>query len=236
MEEKLRGIVLGGVNYGENDKILTIYTLEKGIISAGIKGVKKAGAKLKFASEPFCFAEFVFSTTQNRRTVIGASLIDSFYPIREDIVRYYAGATILEYAKKFCKQEMVSEEIFFLLIEYLKKLSYESRDIKSVLVEFLVKALAISGFGLNLLACYKCQEIDALGKVFFDCYSGGFLCEDCFDGHGREIKPLTFLALKKISSGQDDKENSISALKLLDYYIENRTEEKLKSLVEILKL
>ena len=58
MEEKLNGIVLSGVSFGENDKILNIFTLEKGTVSAIIKGVKKAGAKLKFASEPFCFAEF----------------------------------------------------------------------------------------------------------------------------------------------------------------------------------
>ena len=60
MEEKISGIVLGGISFGENDKILNIFTLEKGVISAKIKGVKKAGAKLKFASEPFCFAEFIF--------------------------------------------------------------------------------------------------------------------------------------------------------------------------------
>ena len=50
MEEKVSGIVLGGISYGENDKILKLFTLEKGLISAKIKGVKKAGAKLKFAS------------------------------------------------------------------------------------------------------------------------------------------------------------------------------------------
>ena len=66
MEEKLSGIVVGGVNYGESDKILNIFTLEKGMVSAKIKGVKKAGAKLKFASEPFCFAEYVFSKSGDR--------------------------------------------------------------------------------------------------------------------------------------------------------------------------
>ena len=42
MEEKLSGIVLGGVAYGENDKILKIFSLEKGMVSARIKGVKQA--------------------------------------------------------------------------------------------------------------------------------------------------------------------------------------------------
>ena len=89
MEEKARGIVLGGVNFGESDKILKIFTLEKGVVSAKIKGVKKAGAKLKFASEPFCLVEFIFSVSSGRRTIIGASLIDSFYPVREDIEKYF---------------------------------------------------------------------------------------------------------------------------------------------------
>ena len=80
MEEKMSGIVLGGVNFSENDKILNILTLEKGVISAKIKGVKKAGAKLKFASEPFCFAEFIFSKNLDKRTVIGASLLIVFTP------------------------------------------------------------------------------------------------------------------------------------------------------------
>ena len=57
MEEKLCGIVLSGVNFGENDKILSIFTPDKGVVSAKIKGVKKAGAKMKFAAEPFCCAQ-----------------------------------------------------------------------------------------------------------------------------------------------------------------------------------
>ena len=40
MEEKMSGIVLGGISFGENDKILNIFTLEKGVVSAKIKGVK----------------------------------------------------------------------------------------------------------------------------------------------------------------------------------------------------
>ena len=61
MEKKVNGIVIRAVSYGESDKILTIYTLEEGLVSARIKGVKKAGAKLKACSEPFCFAEFVLA-------------------------------------------------------------------------------------------------------------------------------------------------------------------------------
>ena len=53
MDIVINAIVLKSVDYKDNDKILTLYSPEKGKITAGIKGVKKSGAKLKFASEPF---------------------------------------------------------------------------------------------------------------------------------------------------------------------------------------
>ena len=53
--------MIRAVDYGENDKILTLLSAERGKISAGIKGVKKAGAKLKFAAQPFCLAEYVLT-------------------------------------------------------------------------------------------------------------------------------------------------------------------------------
>ena len=52
MEIKVNALMIRATDYGENDKILTLLTAERGKISAGIKGVKKAGAKLKFAALP----------------------------------------------------------------------------------------------------------------------------------------------------------------------------------------
>ena len=140
MEEKQNGIVLGGVNYSESDKILNIFTLEKGIIGAKIKGVKKAGAKLKFASEPFCFAEFIFSKNGEKRSVIGASLIDSFYPVRENIEKYFCAGTVVEFIKHFYKEEMVDEQEFFLAVNALKDIAYTQNHL-SALVKFLIFAL-----------------------------------------------------------------------------------------------
>ena len=78
MEVKVNAIVIRAVDYKDNDRILTLYSLEKGKITAGIKGVKKAGAKLKFASEPFCFAEYILAEKNGRYTVTGASYYEIF--------------------------------------------------------------------------------------------------------------------------------------------------------------
>lgn len=235
MEEKLRGIVLGGVSVGENDKILNIFTLEKGVVSAKIKGVKKAGAKLKFAAEPFCFAEFVFSKTADKRTVIGASLIDSFYPLREDLKRYFSAGSVIEFIKKFDKESMVSADDFLLAVNALGDIAYGDDPLVS-LVEYLIEALKSAGYALKLDGCFKCgRDID--GRTFFDYRSGAFYGEDCFDGAGREINNGTYKALMKAECGElmDGDEFVGKALKLLDYYIKNRAEEKLNSLEELIK-
>lgn len=236
MEEKLSGIVLGGVAYGENDKILKIFTLEKGTVSARIKGVKKAGAKLKFASEPFCFAEFVFSVSGDKRTVIGASLIDSFYPIREDIKRYFAGGTVLEFAKRFLKEEILSADMFLLITKTLENLAYKHSDPLYTTIDFLTKAVNLVGFKLTLDGCFTCGDMLS-GRVYFDAGSGGFLCEDCFEGVGREINPMTFDGLRKVEKGEKvEKEFLVKGLKLLEYYLLFKAEEKLNSLSELIKL
>ncbi len=235
MEEKLSGIVLNGVSFGESDKILNIFTLEKGTVSAKIKGVKKAGAKLKFASEPFCFAEFVLSEVSGRRTVIGASLLESFYPLREDIVKYFAGGTILEFLRKFAKENIVSKELFMLAIQSLKELCYSDKDTIYILCRFLLFALSHSGYALNLNGCVCCGK-EIKGKTFFDYNSGGFFCEECFEGQGREINPSTLLGLSRIERGQELEDKPVKPLRLLDYYVSNKAEENLASLKELLKI
>ena len=236
MEEKLTGLIIAKTEYGENDRIVKIFTLEKGTVSATLKGVKRAGAKLKFASEPFCFAEFTFSERAGRRTVTGASLTDSFYPVREDVVKFFAGGTILEFIRRFAKEDITSPKLFFAAIDGLKELAYGKSSPRFILCRFLLSALTIIGYAINTDGCFSCGK-DMTGRVFFDPFSGGFLCADCFHGEGREINAATYFALKKIAEGKSvTDEEVIFALRLLDFYIKTKTEEKLNSMQELLKL
>lgn len=234
MEEKLNGIVLGGVSYGDNDKILNIFTLEKGKVSARIKGVKKAGAKLKFAAEPFCFAEFVFLVSGDKRTVKTASLIESFYPVREDIVKFFCASTVLEFIKKFFRENITDSEMFVLVLNALKKIAYGNSP-KKELLAFLISALKEVGYALKLDGCFACEK-DIEVKPYFDYNVGGFFCENCFMGVGREINIKTYLALKAVSEEKDIfEEDATLGLRLIDYYISNKAEEKMVALEELIR-
>ena len=235
MEEKTSGIIISGVEYGESDKIVNVFT-PQGVVSAKMKSVKKAGAKLKFASEPFCFSEFVFSVGKVGRTVIGASLIDSFYPLRLDMKKLYGASSVLEFAKKFCRENMDCEDVFLLTVDALKNLAYSVESEVKTVVKFLIGALKDSGYALNLFGCDECDKGSA-ERVFFDYRSGDFFCDKCFSGIGREIRKETFCALKNLSEGKDSEDEfAVLALKLISYYVENRIDVNLSSVKEMIKI
>ncbi len=236
MEEKLTGIVVSAIDYRENDKLINVFTLEKGIVTASLKGVKKAGAKMKFAAAPFCLAEFVFSRKNDKRTVIGASLTDSFYPIRENIYSLYCGGAILEFLKRFLKEEIVSPELFFSTVSALKDVAYGAENDLSVTTRFFINALKYSGYALNTSGCFSCGN-DNFERVFFDYKSGAFYCEDCRDKDMKEINRITYSALQNAENGIAVSETEAKyALRLIDFYITNKTEENLKALKELNKL
>ena len=116
MTEKVNGVTLRAVNYKESDKILTVFTLEKGKITVSARGVRKANAKMKQISEPFCFAESIIAEKSGRFTVTEINSFDAFYPIRCDLVKYYAGMTALEITDAFLPDGLESPAHFVLLV------------------------------------------------------------------------------------------------------------------------
>ena len=120
MELKTNAIVLKSIDYRESDRLLTMFTAEKGKLTAGIRGVRKKGAKLNFASQPFCFAEYVLVEKGDKYTVKSAYLYDGFYPLRTDIVRYYAGSAALSVCQNLFGEEERADGVFVGLVQALK--------------------------------------------------------------------------------------------------------------------
>ncbi len=246
MEEKVNALMLRSVDYADNDKILTLFSLEQGVISAKMRGVKKAGAKLKFAAEPFCFAEYIL-TGGNMKTVTNASLTDSFYPLRENIFRFYAASAATEFVLKFCPENAVSSGLFFETVRFLKNCAYTDVPTDALLLIFLLHALKEIGYSLRFGDCAGCGE--PLGRVFFDFSTGSGYCENCRTENAVEVSPVTYELLNKISAFQlgtvrekDIAELGVAdnyfvrALRLTAKYLRSVAKDEPKSLKEFLKM
>ncbi len=234
MEIKVNAVVTRAIEYKENDKILTLYSYEKGKITAGIKGVKKSGAKLKFASEPFCFAEFILANKGDRNTVINATFIDSFYNLRTDLLKYYVSNVISETINLIVEQEISDANLFNLVINTIKHVCYGKNE-KAILCKYLYEFLKYNGYSIEDTSCYLCKE-DIDGRVYFNPTNATFSCDNCKDLSFMEITNQTYNALKLINSLAfeeiSSKEEVIDCdklLKFLFYYLRVKTDVKIAS-------
>ncbi len=231
MEFKTDALVLRAADYGENDKIVTLLTADRGKIAAGMKGVKKAGAKLKFAAQPFCFAEYVLASRGERNTVVSASLHDGFYPLRERLDAYYAAVCVLEACDKLVLGETAEADGREILLSAVHALSgIAEGDSAFLLIRFLTEALALSGFPLRADVCAACGK--PLGdRLGFDFKDGAFCCAEC---GGAAASKSTYLTLRAAMglSGERSADGEKRALRLLRVYFNAQTDSDIPSLGE----
>ncbi len=243
MEVKVNAVVLRSVDYKDNDKIVTLFSLEKGIVCAGVKGVKKAGSKLKFAVEPFCFAEYVFAEKGDRLTVTQATQLDSFYNIRLDIKKYYSACAVTEFLMQTLYEGVPSPELFLLVCDTLKKIAYSIENPKILLADFFVKALKIHGYAMSFNGCRICGG-QIVGRSFFDFETGGAECVDCHTEASVECNVETYNLLRCLEVDGIDTVDTLKippmiekkVLRLLDYYLKLKTGAEIGSLKTLINM
>ncbi|MBQ8726284.1 MAG: DNA repair protein RecO [Clostridia bacterium] len=238
MTERVTGVTLRAVNYKDSDRILTVFTLEKGKITVSAKGVRKANAKMKQISEPFCFAESMIAEKSGRFTVTEINSFDAFYPIRTDLYKYYSGMTALELTDVFLPDALESAGQFVLLVEFLKKLAYKSINPLNLLLKFIYDALNENGYSINLASCGRCGSLIE-NRVFLSVKDGCCVCEECKKQGENGFSIDTYDYLNKIQSGdlQDfNQENAKNGLKFFAYYLSKVAGVSLKCLTTLIDL
>ncbi|HWJ80525.1 MAG TPA: DNA repair protein RecO, partial [Niallia sp.] len=59
MLEKCEGIVIKAINYGETNKVVTLYTREWGKVGVMARGAKKPNSRLSAVTQPFIYGYFL---------------------------------------------------------------------------------------------------------------------------------------------------------------------------------
>lgn len=195
---KFTGIVLKSVDYKEKDKLLTIFSLELGKITATLKGVKQEKAKLKFAAMPFCFAEFVASNNNGYLTITECYQIESFYNIISNYNKSITGFLFLE-VSCIIMQKTPDEMWFLTLINFLKELEFGTANEKVLQIKFMLETLNKVGYGLNFLSCLECG-LKFINDVYLNLNTGELECSTCFGVNSLKLTKQQFSILKLIDS------------------------------------
>ncbi len=238
MEIKTEAVVLQTVDYKDNDKLLTLFSPALGKITAGIRGVKKPKAKLAFAAQPFCFAEYVLAEKGGRYTVTSAYLHESFFSLRTDIVRFYAACAAAEVCRAILPENEKYDGLFIGFIECLKALSFTEEEVAEPLIGFILIALRESGYPIDLSFLEE-NDGDIGERIWFDFADGRFSTfERCVRGERASLS--TYHTLRKCAglafSELETEGGKKRALRLLKAYLIEKTEGKFDNLGELIRL
>lgn len=210
MEElKVTGIVLGSIDYKENDKLVTIYTLDLGVIRAQLRGVKQAKSKLKFACQPFFVGEFIIIKKSTYYQVITVNAIDSFFELTANYDRYLVASIILESIKLTQKEGMINERLFLYVLKTVELLCYDQINENMILIKYLLNFLKLNGYELNFDRCAVCGI--RLTTASLNVGVGGLVCDTCKDIYSHLLEKNVFSSLKIINNTDL---NKLSTVKL----------------------
>jgi len=232
---KVKAIVIGGVNVKDKDKLLTLFTLEKGKMTVSMKGVRGEKAKLKSAKDVFTFGEFVIEEGKFSNIVTAVDIIDNFYALSKDIEKYYEGCAIVDIVSKMANEP--NPALFIEIIKALKTLCYENLPKYYVIDKFLLSILNASGFGFFSDNCAGCGGLTTI--KYLNLNIGEIVCPQCRNSFSIQISNACYSAMKLLDKTDYERLSSIKfggmgevqAFNLLSKNFEYRTGYKVLEII-----
>lgn len=173
-------VVLRSFRLGEADRVLHLYTLDRGRVGAVAKGVRKTKSRFGGRLEPLSHVELVlYQGAGELQTVTGASLLSSHDKARVDPYRLAVGLVGLEAMLRLFTEQEANERAFTALTRFLDALDETpARSTRAALeplaLSFQLKLLWLSGYLPHLDACVECGAVD--GLVGYLPSAGGAVC------------------------------------------------------------
>jgi DNA repair protein RecO (recombination protein O) len=175
-------VVLRSFRFGEADRVLHLYTLDRGRVGAVAKGVRKTKSRFGGRLEPFSHVELVLHHGRGELdTVTGASLVRPHDRARTDPYRLRVGLIGVEAMLRLFTEQEANARAFTALTRFLDALDDLPRGaeprLDPLVLAFQLKLLWLSGYLPHLDGCVECGAEDDLVGFLPD--AGGVVCRAC---------------------------------------------------------
>ena len=179
---KTEAIVLRGIRYGEADRVLHLYTPERGRVSAIAKGVRRAKSRFGGRLEPFFRLDLVlYQGRSDLLTVTSAETITGHPRLREHAAAIDGAARACDAVSRLFGDGEPHPGVYHLLSNQLALLDRAPASAsRANALAFRLKLLLAAGFAPELASCAACGEAEHLGA--FSPSAGGIVCAGCEAG------------------------------------------------------
>ena len=181
---KIKGIVVNAAQWGDNDKMLTVLTREKGVISVAAKGVKSLKNKNSLSSQVLCYSDFVLNSRGDVYSLVSADVIESFYALREDVVALAYGVYFAQLASFTVGRNNLADDEVRLLLNNLYMLCKSPERMEVIKCAFELKICEYAGFAPYVEGCMCGEE-----GIYFDTVQGEVVCSLHRTQSSKKISP-----------------------------------------------
>lgn len=178
-------------NISEADKIIVMYSKEKGLIKGVAKGIKKTTSKLGGRMDMLVANKLMLNKGKSLDTICQAEALNTFFNLRSDMNKLFYAMYCSEIVSNFgIENDPNSEEIYNLFYTFLEKISNAKTKEETMLcvLRFQLKIMDITGYSIELDECVKCLKSPNSEDIYFSIEQGGILCKECASDICKKVK------------------------------------------------
>ena len=200
-------VVLRHADWGEADRLLTLYTRERGFVRALAKGARKVTSRKAGHLEPFTHVTIQLAKGRDLLIVTQVETLNAFLSLRDDLMKTSYASYVVELLLRFSyEEEGANPSVFNLLVQTLERLEAEE-DAWLPVRYYEMRLLDAVGFRPHLFECANCGREILPEDQFFSFMAGGVICPRCGEGlpnlAGISLETLRYLRHFQRSSYKD---------------------------------
>lgn len=171
-------MVLRGRQLGEADRIVTLFTSERGKLDAVAKGVRRSrshlAGRLEFAAE----CEFLMHRGRSLDVIVSADIVHEAWLRLVEPERYAVAAVVAELIDAFCEPDLALPDVYALLTGAIRAIA-DARAPRALLARFSLRLLEMLGLAPPLGSCVHCGAPLAAEPLWLDAEAGGLIDGAC---------------------------------------------------------
>ncbi len=189
-ENQCEAVILAVLDYGEADKIITLFTREHGKIKCIARNAKNSRKRFGGALEVFARLRLHIVLREGLSRLQGTDIVTIFPHIREDLSKIGYAGYACELSDRLLPEAQANARLYRLLVSYLEQLDSlpccaDDRRF------FEVNLLNVTGYRPTLENCPNCGvELASAPLLRYSSTQSGISCGNCLRT-GREVSQLT---------------------------------------------
>jgi DNA repair protein RecO (recombination protein O) len=171
-------VVLRGRQLGEADRILTLFTTERGKLEGVAKGVRRPRSHLAGRVEAFNECDFLMHRGRSLDVIVSAEIVRASWSALVEPQRYEVVSVVAELLDAFCEPDLALPDVYELLVGAIGAIAV-ARSPRALLPRFSLRLLEMLGLAPPLESCVRCGEPLAAGAAWLDAAAGGIVDGGC---------------------------------------------------------